>query len=110
MPFLPLQHGWGRDSARVRGVPLAHNPDERKKLTCLRLSDAIVLLLFTIHGGDISISKDFPGTAVSMLCRPCDRSDFSIRGRCLTLMLGLPPGPQLLRKVSAFSRGPLKTP
>ena len=54
MPFLPLQNGWGRDSARVRGVPLAHNPDERKKLTCLRLSDAIVLLLFTIHGGDIA--------------------------------------------------------
>ena len=27
----PLQNGWGRDSAASRGVPLVHNPDERKR-------------------------------------------------------------------------------
>ena len=29
--FHPLQNGWGRDSARARGAPLAHSPNERKK-------------------------------------------------------------------------------
>ena len=29
--LMPLQNGWGRDSARARGAPLAHSPDERRR-------------------------------------------------------------------------------
>ena len=31
MLLQPLQNGWGRDSARARGAPLVHSPNERKR-------------------------------------------------------------------------------